>query len=291
MTARPWRSASVLTHRLRCARRAGRVLGAVPGNVRGLPGWLACLRRRAACRRTRSGTLDAAQARAYYLSANVIKASEDKTFAGATAASLASPWGQAVPAGQTASDGLAPYFGSYREVFPRDAYETFTGFLVDGDLATARHMVRYWFDDLQLPNGSFPRNGLLNGEAAPDTGGLQLDETADPILAAWQAGLAGDASLYADHIKPAADFLVANGPADGVERWEEQSGFSPSTMADEVAGPGRRRGYRARAGRHCVAAAVPRHGGQLPAADPCHDDDRQRAAVVAAVLHPDRQDR
>jgi glucoamylase len=182
------------------------------------------------------GHVSAAQARAYYLSANVIKASEDKTFPGATAASLASPWGQAVPAGQSASDGLAPYFGSYREVFPRDAYETFTGFLVDGDLGTARDMVRYWFDDLQLPNGSFPRNGLLNGAAAPDTGGLQLDETADPILAAWQAGLSGDASLYAGHIKPAADFLVANGPADGVERWEEQSGFSPSTMADEVAG-------------------------------------------------------
>ena len=121
-------------------------------------------------------------------------------------------------------------------MFPRDAYETFTGFLTDGDLATARQMVRYWFDDLQLPNGSFPRNGLLNGKAAPDTGGLQLDETADPILAAWQAGMAGDPSLYVGHIRPAADFLVANGPADGVERWEEQTGFSPSTMADEVAG-------------------------------------------------------
>ncbi len=182
------------------------------------------------------GRVSAAEVRAYYLSANVIKASEDKTFAGATAASLASPWGQAVPAGQTGTNGLAPYFGSYREVFPRDAYETFTGFLTDGDLATARQLVRYWFDDLQLPNGSFPRNGLLNGEAAPDTGGLQLDETADPILAAWQAGLSSDASLYVDHIRPAADFLAANGPADGVERWEEQTGFSPSTMADEVAG-------------------------------------------------------
>jgi glucoamylase len=177
-----------------------------------------------------------AEEKAYYLSANVIKASVDKTFPGASAASLASPWGQAVPAGQPASNGLAPYFGSYREVFPRDAYETFTGFLTDGDLGTARQMVRYWFDDMQLPNGSFPRNGLLNGKAAPDTGGLQLDETADPILAAWQAGLASDRSLYDSHVKPAADFLVANGPADGVERWEEQAGFSPSTMADEVAG-------------------------------------------------------
>ncbi len=180
--------------------------------------------------------VSARDAAAYWLSANVLKASEDKTFPGATAASLASPWGQAVPAGQTASDGLAPYFGSYREVFPRDAYETFTGFLTDGDLATARQIVTYMFDDMQLPNGSFPRNGLLNGKAAPDTGGLQLDEAADPILEAWQAGLAGDRSLYVDHIRRAADFLAANGPADGVERWEEQTGFSPSTMADEVAG-------------------------------------------------------
>ncbi|HEX3924818.1 MAG TPA: glucodextranase DOMON-like domain-containing protein [Streptosporangiaceae bacterium] len=184
----------------------------------------------------RRAALTPRETSAYWLSANVLKASEDKTFPGATAASLASPWGQAVPAGQPASDGLAPYFGSYREVFPRDAYETFTGFLTDGDLATARQIVEYMFDDMQLPNGSFPRNGLLNGKAAPDTGGLQLDEAADPILEAWQAGLAGDRSLYLNHIRPAADFLVGNGPADGVERWEEQSGFSPSTMADEVAG-------------------------------------------------------
>jgi glucoamylase len=175
---------------------------------------------------------------AYWLSANVIKASEDKTFLGATAASLASPWGQSVPAGTYGTDDLAPYFGSYREVFPRDAYETFTGFLADGDVQTARQMVKYWFDDMQLPDGAFPRNGLLNGKAAPDTGGLQLDETADPILAAWEAGMAGNASLYTDHIKPAADFLVANGPetSGSVERWEEQTGYSASTMADEVAG-------------------------------------------------------
>ena len=237
------------------------------------------------------GHLAAARVQAYYLSANVLKASEDKTFAGATAASLASPWGQAVPAGQTASDGLAPYFGSYREVFPRDAYETFTGFLVDGDLATARQMVRYWFADLQLPNGSFPRNGLLNGAAAPDTGGLQLDETADPILAAWQAGLAGDSALYTDHIRPAADFLVANGPADGVERWEEQTGFSPSTMADEVAGLVAAAAIAQVQGDTGVRAAVPRDGRRLPAADPDDDGHRQRAAVVVAVLHPGQQER
>ena len=50
-----------------------------------------------------------------------------------------------------------------------------------------------------------------------------------------QLGLT-DASLYADHIKPAANFLAAHGPAFGVERWEEQSGYSPSTIAAEIAG-------------------------------------------------------
>jgi len=162
----------------------------------------------------------------YYLSANVIKASEDKTFPGAIVASLASPWGQAVPAG-TDSGGQPGYFGSYREVFARDLYEAFTGLLADGDLATARAAVRFLFDRQQLANGSMPRNSLLNGQAAPDTGGLQLDETSYPILMAWQAGLGGDTALWTGHIRPAADFLVAHGPSDGVERWEEQTGYSP----------------------------------------------------------------
>src|SRR5919201_5863262 len=52
---------------------------------------------------------------------------------------------------------------------------------------------------------------------------------------AYQLGMT-DPSLYADHIKPAAYFLIAHGPAFGVERWEEQSGFSPSTIAAEIAG-------------------------------------------------------
>ena len=64
------------------------------------------------------------------MSANVVKASEDKTFPGAIVASLASPWGQAVSAGDPANT----YFGSYREVFARDLYEAWTALLTDGDL-------------------------------------------------------------------------------------------------------------------------------------------------------------
>jgi glucoamylase len=173
--------------------------------------------------------------RRYYLSANVIKASEDKTYPGAIVASLASPWGQAVPAG-AAVNGKPVYFGSYREVFSRDLYEAFTSLLTDGDLATARAATLFLFDQQQLANGQLPRNSLVNGKTAPDTGGTQLDETAYPILMALQSGLAGDSTLWQRHIRPAADFLVANGPSFGSERWEEQSGYSPSTIAAEIAG-------------------------------------------------------
>ena len=173
--------------------------------------------------------------RTYYLDANVLKASEDKTFPGAVVASLASPWGQAINAGDDVN-GEPVYYGSYREIFSRDSYEAFTGFLADGDLATARAQVRFLLDDQQLPTGEMPRNSLLNGKAAPDTGGDQLDETAYPILMAYLSGLGGDNALWTGHIKPAADFLVAHGPSYGVERWEEQSGYSPSTIAAEIAG-------------------------------------------------------
>jgi len=75
----------------------------------------------------------------YYVSANVLKASEDKTFPGAIVASLASPWGQAVSAG----DPNNTYLGSYREVFARDLYEAWTGLIADGDLTTARAAVSF----------------------------------------------------------------------------------------------------------------------------------------------------
>ena len=167
----------------------------------------------------------------YYVSANVIKASEDKTFPGAIVASLASPWGQAVSAG----DPQNTYFGSYREVFARDLYEAWTGLMADGDRETARDATLFLLERQQLPDGSMPRNSLVNGKTAPDSFNTQLDECAYPILMAYQLGL-DDASLYENHIKPAANFVASHGPSFGPERWEEQSGYSPSTIAAEIAG-------------------------------------------------------
>ncbi len=172
-----------------------------------------------------------ALAKEYYVSANVLKSSEDKTFPGAIVASLASPWGQAVSAGDPANT----YFGSYREVFARDLYEAWTGLVADGDLATARDAVLFLFDRQQQPDGSMPRNSLVNGKVAPDSFNTQLDEVAYPILMADTLHMT-DAALYTQHIRPAADFLIGHGPSFGPERWEEQSGYSPSTIAAEIAG-------------------------------------------------------
>jgi hypothetical protein len=161
----------------------------------------------------------------------VVKASEDKTFPGAIVASLASPWGQAISAG----DPNNLFFGSYREVFARDLYEAWTALMVDGDMQTARDAVTFLFNRQQQADGSMPRNSLLNGRVAPDSFGSQLDEAAYPLVMADQLGMT-DAALYQNHIRPAIDFVIAHGPAFGVERWEEQSGYSPSTIAAEVAG-------------------------------------------------------
>lgn len=167
----------------------------------------------------------------YYLSANVLKASEDKTFPGAIVASLASPWGQAVSAG----DPNNTYFGSYREVFARDLYEAWTGLIADGDLSTARDTVTFLFDRQQQTDGSIPRNSLVNGKLAPDSFNTQLDECSYPILMAWTLGMT-DRTLYQQHIRPAAYFVASHGPSFGPERWEEQAGYSPSTIAAEIAG-------------------------------------------------------
>ena len=167
----------------------------------------------------------------YYLSANYVKAAEDKTFPGAVAASLTSPWGQAISAG----DPKNTYFGSYREVFARDLYEAWTAVFLAGDRRTAKDMTRFLFERQQQADGSMPRNSLPNGKLAPDSFNTQLDECAYPLIMALAVGLT-DNAYYKAHIAPAANFVASHGPSFGPERWEEQSGFSPSTISAEIAG-------------------------------------------------------
>ena len=167
----------------------------------------------------------------YYQSANVVKASEDKTYPGAIVAGLDAPWGQSI----VANDPNNLFVGGYKEVFARDLYEAWTALYTNGDTQTAQATVRYLLLKSQQANGSQPRNSLLDGTKAPDAFNDQLDETAYPILMALQSGLAGDTALW-PRVRSAANFLVSHGPSFGVERWEEQTGYSPSTIAAEIAG-------------------------------------------------------
>jgi glucan 1,4-alpha-glucosidase len=162
----------------------------------------------------------------YRVAAMTLKAHEDKTFRGANIASLTVPWGQAVNADEAG-------VGGYHLVWARDLYQVSTAQIAIGDSEAANRSLDYLFEVQQKPDGSFPQNTLLDG--TPYFGSLQLDEVAFPIVMAWQLRRT-DRSTYTEHVKPAADFIIARGPATPQERWEEEGGYSPSTIAAEIAG-------------------------------------------------------
>jgi glucoamylase len=164
--------------------------------------------------------------RQFDAAAMVLKAHEDKTFRGAMIASLSIPWGGGASANE-------PVVGGYHLVWSRDLYQVATAFYALGDKASADRALDYLFRVQQKPDGSFPQNSWLDGR--PFWGSLQLDEVAYPLILAHTLGRT-DNETWAKHVKPAADFIVARGPYTPQERWEEESGYSPSTIAAEVAG-------------------------------------------------------
>ncbi len=162
----------------------------------------------------------------FQLAAMVLKAHEDKTFPGAMIASMSVPWGFAVPAAK-------PSVGGYHLIWARDLYEVATALFAAGDRAAAERALTYLLTVQQKPDGSMPQNSWLDGH--PYWTSVQMDEVSYPIILAWQLGKT-DGDTWAKHLKLAADFIVAHGPMTQQERWEEVSGYSPSTMAAEIAG-------------------------------------------------------
>ena len=149
----------------------------------------------------------------YDVSLMTLAAHEDKTYRGAFIASPTMPW--------VWGQGLEqPVSGAYHLVWARDLYQIATGLLAAGDRAAAERALGYLFDRQQKADGSFPQNTTVDG--TPHWGSLQMDEVGDPILLAWQLGRT-DSATYSAHIKPAADFIVANGPSSPEERWENQA--------------------------------------------------------------------
>ena len=162
----------------------------------------------------------------FQLAAMVLKAHEDKTYRGAMIASMSIPWGFAVKASE-------PTVGGYHLIWARDLYEVATGLLAAGDRAAAERALNYLFTVQQKPDGGYPQNSWLDGK--PYWTAIQMDEVAYPVILAWQLGRT-DADTWTKHVRPSAEFIVARGPATEEERWEEVPGYSPATMAAEIAG-------------------------------------------------------
>ena len=163
----------------------------------------------------------------YLVSAMGLKASQDPT-TGAIVAGIGHPWG----------DSFSTSDPGYNRVWARDMYNIVTGMLLAGDNTDADAATHFLFDHQQQADGHFPQNSFTSG--TPSWIGIQMDETAYPIVLAWQLrgfdpALTGS-SYYTNHILPAANYLVAHGPATSEERWEENGGYSPSTLAAEIAG-------------------------------------------------------
>jgi glucoamylase len=164
----------------------------------------------------------------YEISAAMLKIHEAKRFPGGLIASLAIPWGFS-----KGDDDL----GGYHLVWPRDLAEAAGGLLAVGAHKDVRRILQY-LRVTQEAAGNWPQNMWLDGR--PYWDGVQMDETAFPILL---VGLAkrNDAlsKVELDELWPmvrrAASYLVRNGPVTQQDRWEEDPGFSPFTLAVEVA--------------------------------------------------------
>jgi len=175
----------------------------------------------------------------YRLSRCVLLAHEDKLFQGALVASLSIPWGET----KTDNDR-----GGYHLVWTRDLVQSATALLATGQTGTPLRAL-IWLAALQRTDGTFPQNSWLNGTAYWP--GLQLDEIAAPILLAWRLYKQGaPIGLFDPRVMVlrAAAYLILQGPITGQDRWEENAGYSPSTLATVIAG------------LICVADASKEHG-------------------------------
>ncbi|WP_419251766.1 glucan 1,4-alpha-glucosidase [Caulobacter sp. ErkDOM-YI] len=214
----------------------------------GWEGWLTSL---AELPRLREAAMDGGKL--VQASALMLKVQEDRTYAGALIASLSNPWGDTV-------DASKPSTG-YKAVWPRDFYQCAMALAALGDIQTPLAAFHY-LPTVQVgpktkgntgAGGWFLQKSEVDG--TPEWVGVQLDQTAMPIMLGWKLWKQGwlpEAELktyYASMIKPAADFLVDGGkvglgwnsatiipPFTQQERWEEQGGYSPSTTAAVIAG-------------------------------------------------------
>jgi glucoamylase len=163
--------------------------------------------------------------RLFERSVAMLFADEDKSYPGAMIASMSIPWGEI-----KGDEEL----GGYHLVWTRDLVNSAGGLMSAGILSVPLRALIYLATS-QRDDGGFYQNFWIDG--TPYWNNVQLDEVAFPILLAWrldQAGALGDFDPFA-LVLQGARFLIANGPITAQDRWEEASGYSPSTLAAEIA--------------------------------------------------------
>jgi len=164
----------------------------------------------------------------YRVSTAVLRSHESKDFLGGIIASLSIPWGF-----NKGDEDL----GGYHLIWPRDLVESAGGLLAAGAHDDALRVLHY-LEATQEADGHWAQNMWLDGR--PYWNGLQMDETAFPILLVdlmrrEAPRCFGDSRRWWPMIYRAASFIAANGPVTQQDRWEEDGGYSPFTMAAEIA--------------------------------------------------------
>src|SRR5579859_1748267 len=164
----------------------------------------------------------------YRISTTVLRCHESPTFPGGLIASLSIPWG-----GSKGDDDL----GGYHLVWPRDLAQTAGALLACGANEEVTRVVRY-LRAIQEDDGSWPQNCWLDG--TPYWHGMQLDECAFPVLLlemAYREGVLARPMLpaYLPMVRRACGFIISHGPRTGQDRWEENSGYTPFTLAVVIA--------------------------------------------------------
>jgi glucoamylase len=161
------------------------------------------------------------EGRIYRLSRLLLLAHEDKIYPGALVASMSIPWGE--------EKGDAD-LGGYHLVWSRDLVQSASALLASGQTATPLRSL-IWLACVQDSHGGMPQNSWIDGSAYWH--GRQLDEVAAPILLAWRLKRADALGLFdpTTLVSRATRYLILEGPVTGQERWEENSGYSPATLA------------------------------------------------------------
>ncbi|HEY2799864.1 MAG TPA: glycoside hydrolase family 15 protein [Chthoniobacterales bacterium] len=164
----------------------------------------------------------------YRISTAVLRTHQAKNFPGGTVASLSIPWGF--------SKGDEDR-GGYHLAWVRDLAQVSGALLAAGAGPSAGQVLRY-LAVTQKEEGCWPQNMWVSG--VPYWSGIQMDECAFPIL--LTATSLREKLIDEDELKrlwpmveKALGYVVRQGPSTEQDRWEEVGGYSPYTIAVQIA--------------------------------------------------------